>query len=121
MGNNFSCQYDGILGQDFWKNNRATINYCDRTITMDDVIMSFDNEANKTRNKTHKLTLKTRTESIVQLPTKTTGLGIISKREIIPGVYLADSEEISGYCITSVVKTLERDIKSIPPMLNWKE
>ena len=87
MGINFSCHYDGILGHDFWKNDRATINYCDRTITMDDVIMSFDNEANKT----HKLSLKPRTESTVQLPTKSTGLGIISKREIIPGVYLTQS------------------------------
>ena len=52
MGNNFSCPYDGILGHDFWKNNTATINYCDRTIIMDDVVMSFDNKANKTRNKT---------------------------------------------------------------------
>jgi hypothetical protein len=34
MGDRFDCQYDGILGQDFWKNKRATINYCDRTITM---------------------------------------------------------------------------------------
>jgi len=61
MGDNFGCQYDGILGQDFWKNNRATINYCDRTITMGEVIMSFDNEVNEVKNKSHKLTLKTRT------------------------------------------------------------
>jgi len=79
MGSNFGCQYDGILGHDFWKNNRATINYCDHTITMDDIIMSFDNEANKTKYKTLKLTLKTRTESIVQLPTKSKELRIISK------------------------------------------
>lgn len=51
MGNDFGCQYYGILGQDFWKNNRDTINYCDRTITMDEVIMSFDNEVNKAKNK----------------------------------------------------------------------
>ena len=123
MGNNFGCQYDGILGQDFWKNNRATINYCDCTITMDDVIMSFDNQANKTKNESHKLTLKTRTESIVQLPTKCKGLGIISKREIIPGVHLAESltEEINGYCITSIVNTLERDITIDPPHVELEE
>jgi len=120
MGNDFGCQYDGILGQDFWKNNETTINYCDRTITMGQVTMSFDNEINEAKNKSHTLTLKTRTESIVQLPTKSKGLGIISKRKILPGVYLAESltEEMNGYCITGIVSTLERDIRSIPPSLN---
>ena len=47
VGSNFGCQCDGILGQDFWKNHRATINYCDRTVTMKDVIMNFDSETNK--------------------------------------------------------------------------
>jgi orotate phosphoribosyltransferase-like protein len=59
MGNDFGCQYDGILGQDFWKNNKSTINYCDRTITMGEVIMSFDNEINEAKNKSYALTLKT--------------------------------------------------------------
>ena len=68
MGNDFGYQYDGILGHDFWKTHRSTINYCDRTITMGEVIMSFDNEVNEAKNKSHKLTLKTRTEIIVQLP-----------------------------------------------------
>ena len=120
MGNDFGCQYDGILGQDFWKNNEAAINYCDRTITMGKVPMSFDNEFNEAKSKSHTQTPKTRTESIVQLPTKSKELGIISKREIVPGVYLAESltEEINGYCITSIVNTLERDIRSIPSSLN---
>jgi len=90
MGDCFDCQYDGILGQDFWKNKRAAINYCDRTITMGEVLINFDNESNKVVNETHRLTLKTRTESIVRLPTKSKGRGIMSKRETVPGVYLAE-------------------------------
>jgi hypothetical protein len=86
MGDSFDCLYDGILGQDFWKNKRATINYCDRTITMGEVIINFDDETNRVVNETQKLTLKTWTESIVQMPTKSKGHGIISKREIAPGV-----------------------------------
>jgi hypothetical protein len=77
VGIDFSCLYDGILGQDFWKKHRATIDYCDRTIRMDDIIMSFDNETDVTENKTHKLTLKPRTENIVRLPTRSKGPGII--------------------------------------------
>ena len=85
--------------------------------------MSFDNEINEAKNKSHTLTPKTRTESIVQLPTKSKGLGIISKKEIVPGVYLAESltEGINGYCITSIVNTLERDITMDSPLVELEE
>jgi len=123
MGNDFGYQYDGILGQDFWKTHRSTINYCNRTITMGEVIMSFDNEVNEAKNKSHKLTLKTRTERIVHIPTKSKGQRIISKRGIVPGVYLAESltEEINGYCITSIVNTLEMDITIDSPHVELEE
>ena len=123
MGSGFSCQYDGILGQDFWRKYRATINYCDRTITMNDVTMNFDSETDRTKGKIYKLTLKPRIESIVRLPTKSKGLGIIPKKEIIPGVYLAESltEEIDGHCITSMVNTLEKKIIIDPPHVQLEE
>ena len=89
MGENFDCQYDGILDQDFWINKRANMNYCDRKITMGEVTINFDDDTDRIVRKTHRLTSKNRTENIVQLPTKSKGFGIISKREIIPGVYLA--------------------------------
>jgi len=102
MGDSFYCQYDRILGQDFWKNKRATINYCDRTIAMGEVLINFD-ETNKEVKETHRLTLKTRAESIVRLPTKSKGHRIIPKRKIVPGVYLAESltREVNGYCVSS--------------------
>ena len=37
-----------------WKNKRATINYCDRIISMGEVLINFDDETNKVVNKTHK-------------------------------------------------------------------
>ena len=52
-------------------------------------VINFDDETNRAVSKAYKLTFKTRTENILQLPTKSKGHGIISKREIIPGVYLA--------------------------------
>ena len=92
----FGCQYDGILGQDFWKDE--TSNYCNCTVTMGELTMNFDDENDKTINVAHKLTLKTRTENMARLTTKSKGRGLISKQEIIPGVYLAESltEEING-------------------------
>jgi hypothetical protein len=123
MGDSFDCLYDGILGQDFWTNKRATINYCDRTIATGEVVMNFDDETNKVVNKTHRLTLKTRTENIIRLPTKSKGQGIISKREIISGVYLAESltREVNGYCVTSSVNTLGEDILIDPPQIELEE
>jgi hypothetical protein len=122
MGNSFDCQYDGILGQDSWKNRRATINYCDRTITMGEVLINFD-ETDKVVNETHKLMLKARTENIVQLPTKSKGHGITSKREVVPGVYLAESltREVNGHSVTSLVNTLEEDVEIDPPHVKLHE
>jgi len=116
VGSNFGSQYDGILGLNFWKLHRATIDYCSRIITMSDVTVSFDNETDRTLVETYKLTLKPRTENIVRLPTKSKGLGVIPKAEIMPGIYLAVSltEEINGYCITSIVNTSGREISRSP-------
>ena len=38
------CQYYGNLGQDFWINKRANINYCDRKITMGEVTINLDDD-----------------------------------------------------------------------------
>jgi hypothetical protein len=123
VGSDFGCQYDGILSQDFWKKYRATINYCDRTITMNDAVLKFDNKTNETKNETYKLILKPRTESVVRLLTKSKGLGIIAKEEVIPGVYLAESltEEINVYCVTSIVNTLQKEITIDPPQVKLEK
>jgi maltoporin len=64
MKNNFDCQYDGILGQDFWKDKWATI-YCDRKTTMGEVTKNFDDETNKAVREFNKQTLNSRIENIV--------------------------------------------------------
>jgi hypothetical protein len=112
MGDGFDRRYDGILGRDFWEDKRANISYCDRKIVMGDVIISFDPKTNEAESKPYKLTLKARTESIVELPTTSKGHGLISKREIVPGVYIAESltTGTNGYCVTSIVNTVEEHI-----------
>jgi hypothetical protein len=51
----------------------------------------FDPKPDKINGENCKLTLKARSENIVKLPTTSMGHGLINKRELIPGVYLAET------------------------------
>jgi hypothetical protein len=123
MGRDFQYQYDGILGRDFWEDKRATISYCDRKVIMGDVVIKFDSKKEAFSNDPHKITLKPRAECIVKLPTSSVGHGIIHKKELIPGVYLAESlsREINGSCITSIINTLEEEITIESPEIELEE
>jgi len=123
MGEGFDCRYDGILGQDFWRNKGATIDYSNREITMGEAVMDFDNKPDESTDLTQLLTLKSRAESIVRLPSKSRGFGIISKGELAPGVFLAEAltERVDGYCVTSIVNTSEEDITIETPFVVLEE
>jgi hypothetical protein len=123
MGSSFECQYDGLLGRDFWENKEATINYCDRTIIMGEVVLDFDNKTDRAASKHCKLTLKARTEHIVKLPTTFKGHGVISKKELVPRIFLAESLTMgcNGYCVTSIVNTLGKDVTIHPPLVELEE
>jgi hypothetical protein len=62
MGDTFDCQHDGILGRDFWESKKVTINYCDPTVTMDEVMLDFDDKTDRVASKSCKLTLTARTK-----------------------------------------------------------
>jgi len=112
MGEDFDCRYDGILGQDFWKDKKATIYYCNHEIPVGEVV-DFDDEPDETTDLNRSLNLRARTGRVVRLPTKSKGFGIISKIEIVPGVYLAEAltEGVDGYCVTSIMNTSEENVE----------
>jgi len=112
VGSEFGIQYDGILGRNFFEDKQNIINYCGQQIIMGDVVVKFHPKPDKISNENYKLTLKARSENIVNLPTKSMGHGLISKKELIPGIYLAESltKEMNRKCFTSIVNTLEEDI-----------
>jgi len=89
---------------------------------MGDVVMDFDDEPDETTDVNNVLTLKSRAESIVRLPTKSKGLGIISRSELAPGIYLAETltEGVDGYCVTSIVNTSE-DVPIDLPLFELEE
>jgi hypothetical protein len=90
---------------------------------MEDVVIKFDHKDNGVRGKIFKVMLKARSENYVKLPTSCKGQGLISRKEIIPGIYMAESltRETGGACITSIVNTLVEDVTTDTPLVELEE
>jgi hypothetical protein len=67
--------------------------------------------------------LKARTENFAELTTIYKGQGLISRKEILPGIYMAESiiRGIESTCIMSIVNTLEEDVTILAPLLELEE
>jgi hypothetical protein len=119
VGEEFEIHYDRNLGRDFFEDKQSVINYCVQQIIMGDVVVKFDPKPDRAHSKDCKLTLRARSENIVKLPSESLGDGLISKRRIMPGVFLAESltKAINWKCVTSIVNTLEQDIILDPPQI----
>jgi hypothetical protein len=90
---------------------------------MDDVVLKFDPKDSGSKNRILNVTLKARSEDYVKLPTTCKEHGLISRREIIPGIYMPESlsREIECACITSIVNTLEEDVTIDAPFVELEE
>jgi hypothetical protein len=86
---------------------------------MGDAVVKFCPKTLNISSENCKLTLKVRSENIVKLPTKYLGHRLISKRELIPGIYLAETltEAINEKCITSIINILEEDFTLDQPQV----
>jgi hypothetical protein len=70
---------------------------------MGEVVLDLDDEPDKAADVNHIVTLKSRGKSIVRVPTKSKGFGIISKHKLAPRVYIAEmlTEGVEGYFVAS--------------------
>jgi hypothetical protein len=86
-------------------------------------IVKFDPKPAKPNSENCMLTLIARSEDVLKLPTKSLGHRIISKKELMPVVYLAESltKAMSGMCITNIVSTLEEEITLGVPQTLFEE
>ena len=86
-------------------------------------ILKFDPKSAKPNSKNCMLTLIARSEDVLKLSTKSLGHGIISKKKLMPVVYLAESltKAMNGMCITSIVNTLEEDLTHDVPQVLYEE
>lgn len=124
LGKNLEMQYDAILGKDFLEERESVIDYCARKIIMNnEVVVNFDPRPSEIRAEPCKLTLKARTENVVRVPTTSKGFGLISKSELLPGVYLASSltREVNGGCVTSIINTTETDVTVELPCVDLED
>ena len=72
LGGNFETHYDAILGKDFLE---GKCNYCSRQIVMNnEVAVSFDPKLGTIKKEPCRLTLKARSEHIINVPTHSEGL-----------------------------------------------
>jgi len=109
---NFETHYDAISGKDFLEERESVINYCSRQIAMNNkVAVSFDPKLG-TIKEPCRLTLKARSEHIINVPTHSEGLELLSRDEISPGVYLTSSltRAANGVGATSILNTNETDL-----------
>jgi len=85
--------------------------------------IKFDPKPAKPNSKNCMLTLIARSEDVVKVPTKSLCHRIISKKELIPVVYLAESltRAMNGMCITSIVNSMKEDITLDVPQVLLEE
>ena len=119
VGKEFGIQYDGILGRNFFEVKQSIANYCDQQVIIGDLVVKFDSKPDKANSENCKLTLKDRSENIVKLPTNSLGHGLITKKELMPGVCLAESltKAINGKCTSNIINTLEEITPETPQVL----
>ena len=121
LGEPSALQYDGILGRDFLEERESVINYCSRQIIMNnEVFIDFDVKPCVGKTEPCRLTLKARSENIVNVPDNYKDLGMLDKTELSPGIFLAASltRGENGVCLTSVENTTEQDQTVILPQVD---
>jgi hypothetical protein len=85
IGGNFETPSNAILGKDFLEERERVINYCSRQIVINnEVAVSFDPKLGTIKKEPCRLTLKARSEHIINVPTHSEGLEILSRDEISP-------------------------------------
>jgi hypothetical protein len=119
---------DGILGKDFLQNMKAQICYGNRTVKFKWKNHSFEKqlichkEIGREDKEVRTITLKRRSETIVQVPVDCEDgqkEGLIEKREIKEGIYVASSLTTvkKGYALTSILNTNDREVEIPEPRL----
>lgn len=126
VGDGIRIPYDGILGQDFFENKRAKIDYKKREMIMGDVRLKFDDKSlSREQVREVRTVLKPRCETVVRVSTNSEelGTGLISKTELLPGVVMAETLTVvrEGGCLTSILNMNDEEVSVTLPVVNLEE
>ena len=105
-----------------YQSRTLTFTYAGVTITKS---LSSNSSGNKLENaggRAGRIRIQPRSKTIVRLPAETrstTAEGLVERKELLPGVYLAKSlvKVVNGCVITSVLNATEKDIKMLEPVV----
>jgi hypothetical protein len=126
VGDGIDIPCDGILGKDFFERERVKIDYGRREVIMGKVRVGFD-EGKKSNEQVDRVytILKPRSETIVRLSTDSpeSRTGLISKRELVPGVIIAETLVTvrEGTFLTSILNTNDQEIKISLPKVGLED
>lgn len=117
-----SSPYDGILGDDFLRNQKAEINYLTKSIKIADVIIPFDNPE---INKSTKITLPPRSETVIQIQIQgNVTEGTINANEIkdnilIPNALIKADDSKHAKC--PLINLNDKEIEIEKPIVTLEE
>ncbi|KMQ92552.1 retrovirus-like pol polyprotein [Lasius niger] len=111
----FPMEYEGILGIDFLQKQQVSCDYKKRELRIGDAVLKllpYD-----------KITLKPRSETIIQAATDRNEIGVIRAEETAPGIYigrcLVEPENYS--CPISVINTTDQIIEIRTPLVKIED
>lgn len=106
--------FDAFLGRAFWNAKRAKLDFENTVIQMGNSEVTFDDRVD-----THGAEMRMyiiippRSETLVEVPTScyTNLSGVITKEELLPGVYMAETltRSVNGPCVVSILNTLDTE------------
>jgi len=101
VNDNFPIDYEGILGIDFLTKQRVTCDHGKRQVRISDVTFKL--------HPFRKVTLTSRSETIVQAVTNRNRIGIVSSKETKPGIFIGNClvEPEDYTCPISIINTTE--------------
>ncbi|XP_070169655.1 uncharacterized protein [Polyergus mexicanus] len=111
----FPIEYDGILGVDFLRKHQATCNYKTKQLKVGQHILKLYSYL--------KMTLKPRSETIIQVATDKNTIGVIKAEETIPGIFIGNCliEPTNYLCAVSIINTTDNTIEMLMPQVNIEE
>ncbi|XP_077264813.1 uncharacterized protein LOC143898889 [Temnothorax americanus] len=115
VGEDMAIEYDGILGIDFLRTHAASCDYEQMQLKIKEETFKLHPYG--------KVTLKPRSETIIEAITDKNEEGIVQAREMKPGVYIGNClvKPENHICIVSIINTTDKEIEIPIPQVTLEK